>query len=161
MIEFLKRLLFGRSDDVDMSDTLATLAEALAPADTKQDEIPEDVPSYFTDKELKCKCGCNEVQMDETFMKMLNQARHLAGKPWKVNSAYRCAAHNAKVGGAKKSSHVAGCAVDIAAPTSSKKYEIISCALKVGFNRIGVGATFVHLDNDTSAGHPSNVIWTY
>lgn len=123
--------------------------------------INSEEPSYFSEKELKCKCGCNACDMDPTFMKMLNRARHEDGKPWKVNSAYRCASHNSSVGGKKSSAHLHGCAVDIYAPNSTRKFEIVTSALKVGFNRIGVGKNFVHLDADTSAGHPANVLWTY
>ena len=32
-------------------------------------------------------------------------------------------------------------------------------ALKVGFKRIGVGKTFIHLDDDMTL--PQNVIWNY
>ena len=117
--------------------------------------------SYFSEEELKCKCGCSSCNMDGEFLYKLNKARHKDGKPWKVNSAYRCTKHNASVGGKKNSAHVHGCAVDIHAPTSARKFEIVTAALSVGFNRIGIGKNFVHLDSDTSAGHPANVLWTY
>lgn len=119
----------------------------------------ETIPSYFTDKELMCKCGCGKVNMNGEFLDKLNEARHFAGKGWKVNSAYRCAAHNKAVGGVAGSSHTKGYAVDISAPTSQKKFEIVSNAMKAGINRIGIGKTFVHLDTDPSKA--SNVIFLY
>lgn len=119
----------------------------------------EEIPSYFSDKELMCKCGCGKVSMNGEFLDKLNEARHMAGKGWKVNSAYRCAAHNKAVGGVAGSSHTKGYAVDISATTSQKKFEIVSNAMKAGINRIGIGKTFVHLDTDpTKSG---NVIFLY
>lgn len=119
----------------------------------------EEIPSYFSDKELMCKCGCGKVNMNGDFLDKLNEARHMAGKGWKVNSAYRCAAHNKAVGGVAGSSHTKGYAVDISATTSQKKFEIVSNAMKAGINRIGIGKTFVHLDTDpTKSG---NVIFLY
>lgn len=155
------------SGDKSKDDVLDTVLSELVPGTDQEVTTAEDKEegwsgtSYFTDKELQCKCGCKEVNMNPDFLAKLNYARELAGKGWKVNSGYRCAKHNAAVGGAKKSSHTTGFAVDISAPTSQKKFEIVTCALKAGFNRIGIGKNFVHLDADTSAGHPANVIWTY
>ena len=125
-------------------------------------QVEEEAPcNYFSEKELKCSCGCNAIDMEEKFLTMLNRARQIDGKPWKINSAYRCSKHNASVGGKKTSAHLHGCAVDISAPTSARKFAIVSAAMQAGFNRIGVGSNFVHLDSDTSAGHPANVLWTY
>lgn len=137
--------------------------EALLAEDTELEKkiVELDTPSYFSDKEMKCKCGCDSCDMDINFLCMLNKARAIDGKPWKINSAYRCSKHNASVGGKKTSAHLHGCAADISAPTSARKFEIVSAAMQAGFNRIGVGKNFVHLDSDTSAGHPANVLWTY
>lgn len=130
--------------------------------DAVEDVPAEDIlPSFFSDKELACKCGCKEVHMDAEFLDKLNLARSFAEKPWKVNSAYRCPKHNKAVGGGNNSTHMAGKAVDISAPTSQKKYEIITCALRAGFTRIGVGKNFVHLDTGVAPKYPQQVVWTY
>lgn len=159
----IKKFLSGEKNNEELLDQL--LQEVIPSQEVKtEEEIKEkgwSGTSYFTDKELQCKCGCKECNMNKEFMDKLNYARELAGKPWKVNSAYRCTKHNAAVGGAKKSSHLSGLAVDISATSSAKKYEVVTCALKAGFNRIGIGKSFVHLDADTSTGHPADVIWTY
>ena len=52
-----------------------------------------------------------------------------------------------------------GYAADIAAPDSRTKFIIIDSLLKAGFNRIGVGKTFIHCDNDPDKS--PDVIWTY
>jgi uncharacterized protein YcbK (DUF882 family) len=115
---------------------------------------------YFTIDEFDSpdQPGSGE-QMDETFLSMIDEARDLAGVPFKITSGYRTIAHNKKVGGAVKSSHTTGYAADIAAPNSLARYAIIRGAIMAGFNRIGVGRTFVHIDSDPYK--PSGVIWHY
>lgn len=161
MIELIKQLFMKK-----INDSAEESMKVETPSITEYTSVAEitDVAApakFFSDKELKCKCGCNKVDMDEDFMRMLNKARSIAGKPWKVNSAYRCAEHNAKVGGKKNSAHVLGCAADISAPTSQKKFEIVTAALQAGFTRIGIGSNFVHLDAAHTSSHPANVLWTY
>ena len=58
-----------------------------------------------------------------------------------------------------KSSHLLGHAADISCTNSSQRHKIIKALLKVGFNRIGIADTFIHVDNDPNK--PANVIWTY
>jgi uncharacterized protein YcbK (DUF882 family) len=48
-------------------------------------------------------------------------ARHMAGVPFVINSAYRCEKHNAKVGGVPGSAHTNGLAVDLAAHGSRQR----------------------------------------
>ena len=103
--------------------------------------------------------------MDSNFLAMLDDARGIAGIPFTITSGFRTPAHNAKVGGvspsnsSKGSSHLYGYAADIAAPDSRSKFIIVDSLLKAGFNRIGVGKTFVHVDNDPDKS--PDVIWTY
>jgi zinc D-Ala-D-Ala carboxypeptidase len=104
------------------------------------------------------------AKMDKEFLALLDEARHLAGVPFKVNSGYRTQAHHnslAKKGfkTAKNSAHLRGFAADIHAPDSRTRYAILQALIKVGFNRIGVANTFIHVDNDPSL--PEEVIWTY
>jgi hypothetical protein len=67
--------------------------------------------SYFSDAEWACKCSCGE-QPQQAIKKLANKVRHEWGKPLCITSGKRCAAHNKKIGGAAKSAHVAGLAVD-------------------------------------------------
>ena len=97
--------------------------------------------------------------MDREFLSRLDQARSLADTPFKITSGVRSEAHNKKVGGVADSSHLLGYAADIACTNSSSRHKILKALLKVGFNRIGIASTFIHVDNDP--GKPENVIWTY
>jgi uncharacterized protein YcbK (DUF882 family) len=99
------------------------------------------------------------ANMDQIFLYMLDATREGAGIPFRVTSGYRTEAHNLKVGGKPKSAHRNGYAADISAPTGNDKFKIVQSALRNGFTRIGIGTTFIHLDNDPSL--PQNVIWTY
>lgn len=90
--------------------------------------------------------------MDRQLLFMLHQLEALTGYPifqW-INSGARSPSHNSKVGGVSNSSHkIPTCkAVDIKTSTKSIRNHIVSIARDVGFKRIGVGRTFVHLDVD-------------
>ena len=67
---------------------------------------------HFTDAELACPhCGVNGCQ--QRLVDALEAFRSRVGRPVIVNSAYRCPAHNARIGGAAKSQHMDGLAADI------------------------------------------------
>jgi uncharacterized protein YcbK (DUF882 family) len=76
-----------------------------------------------------------------------------------VNSGFRTKDHNKKVGGVESSSHLKGLAIDVACVTSKHRFEMLTALLEVGFNRIGVADTFIHIDVDKNKSQ--NVIWTY
>ena len=97
--------------------------------------------------------------MDDEFLEMLDNARHMAGIPFIINSGYRTKEHNRKVGGRSNSAHLAGFAADISATTSRQRMWIVGSLLEAGFNRIGIASTFIHVDNDPTK--PEEVMWTY
>jgi len=90
--------------------------------------------------------------MDRRLIFMLQQLEARTGYPifsW-INSGARSPSHNRKVGGVSNSSHkMPTCkAVDIKAYSKNIRNHIVQVARDVGFKRIGVGRTFVHLDID-------------
>ncbi len=90
--------------------------------------------------------------MDRHLLFMLKQLEARTGYPifsW-INSGARSPSHNRKVGGVSNSSHkIPPCkAVDIKAPSKFIRNRLVVAARDVGFKRIGVGKTFVHLDVD-------------
>ncbi len=97
--------------------------------------------------------------MDVYFLDKLDEDREYVGIPFVINSAYRSPAHNAKIGGKPDSSHLRGLAVDIKATNSMTRYRVLEALIHVGFNRIGIADTFIHVDDDQEKS--SNVIWTY
>ena len=97
--------------------------------------------------------------MDPKLLNMIDKAREIYGKPIHVTSGYRTEAHNRKVGGVDSSSHLKGLAIDVACVRSDDRFKMLSALLEVGFNRIGVAGTFIHVDIDKDKSQ--NVIWTY
>ena len=97
--------------------------------------------------------------MDQDFLEMLDEARSRAGVPFMITSGFRTEEHNASVGGKRDSAHLQGCAADIVACTSRDRFLIVTALLEAGFDRIGIGEDFVHVDS--SWDKPSNVVWTY
>tara|TARA_R110001592_G_scaffold99846_2_gene284064 strand:+ start:651 stop:944 length:294 start_codon:yes stop_codon:yes gene_type:complete len=97
--------------------------------------------------------------MDVDFLDKLDKAREFANIPFIINSAYRSPEQNARVGGKPNSSHLRGLAVDIRANDSSTRYIVLNALISVGFNRIGIASSFIHVDDDKEKAN--NVIWTY
>ena len=113
---------------------------------------------YFAHKELECKCGCGKADMDDMFLERLDMLRYRYNKPIYLNSAYRCANHNKNVGGVSDSPHTLGLAVDIKC-NGQEKYWLMKYAFQLGFQGIGVGDTFLHVDDKTQEPRPN--VWTY
>lgn len=57
------------------------------------------------------------------------------------------------------SAHIHKYAADIRIHSSQERMEVLEAALEVGFSRIGVGKTFVHVDVDPDK--PQETLWTY
>lgn len=101
--------------------------------------------------------------MDRRLLMMLQQLEMRTGYPlfdW-INSGARSESHNRKVGGASRSSHkIPTCmAVDIGVPSTHIRNQLVYEARDIGFKRIGVGKTFVHLDTDEDKSQ--YVAWGY
>ena len=71
-------------------------------------------PSYFQVHELDSPDQPGSgVNMHPAFMQKLNDLRAVCGFPFIVTSGFRTKAYNDKIGGAKRSMHLFGKAVDI------------------------------------------------
>ena len=68
---------------------------------------------FFKPEEFKCPC-CGQGEPAQALVLWLDMFRAAWGYPVKINSGFRCPAHNAEVGGAERSRHLLGCAADIA-----------------------------------------------
>lgn len=98
-------------------------------------------------------------KMDKELMEMLQKLEKSYGIPLMITSGYRTEEENKKCGGVKTSSHLTGNAVDIKVVNSRMRWMILSRAIEIGFNRIGIGKDFIHLDNDKSK--IGKLIWNY
>ena len=99
-----------------------------------------------------------EYKMDKHFLAKLDKSREYAKMPFVINSAYRSPDHPESIKN-PSSSHIKGLAVDIRTSDSRARYKVLNALMHVGFNRIGIADTFIHVDDDYEKS--SNVIWTY
>ena len=98
------------------------------------------------------------TQMDMVFMFQLDALRGVWGKPLRSNSGYRTATRNREVGGGANSAHLLGRAADISTVGWSKadRSAFVDLARKIGFTGIGMGKTYIHIDN-----MPRIAAWRY
>ena len=99
-----------------------------------------------------------EQNMNKDFLFVLDEAREFAGIPFVINSAYRSPNHPLSVKN-PTSSHIKGLAVDIKATDNATRFKIVEALISVGFTRIGIADTFIHVDLDFEK--RQNIIWTY
>lgn len=105
----------------------------------------------FKSTEFDCQGSgcCSSTIVDEKLVEYLQKIRDHFGKPVNINSGYRCATHNASVGGATKSNHMDGKAADIRI-SGVTPLEVAQYAEHIGILGIGVYSWGVHIDTRTS-----------
>jgi zinc D-Ala-D-Ala carboxypeptidase len=126
-----------------------------------------DLSKNFSAKEFACSC-CGASNISPALVADLQRLREAIGSPLSITSGVRCKAHNKAVGGVEGSAHVpadlgdgegkVGHAVDIACTSGVLRFKLLAYAPQM-FKRIGVGATFIHLDNDTNKAQ--GTAWDY
>ena len=104
--------------------------------------------------------------MDREFVRLLDEARHIAGIPFRISSGggFRTEAYNTELCkrnpyAVKNSSHKLGLAADILVDSSRSRYLIIQALLRVGLNRMGIAKGFIHVDDDPKK--TPDVCWHY
>lgn len=103
---------------------------------------------HFSESELACRCGCGVNGVVQELLDALEAFRSLVGVPVTINCAYRCAAHNAKIGGAPKSQHVPGRAADVKVRGKTAR-DLYDLAIQVpAIHGLGVDdhRQYLHLD---------------
>ena len=125
---------------------------------------------YFKLSEFECPCGkCGLKSIDPEFLHILDNIRHDCEFSFIVNSGCRCDEHNKNIGGARFSPHKKledgfTHGADIKISTSLQRCKIIKSAIKYDITRIGIGKTFIHLDNVDKLNngiHLPELIWDY
>jgi zinc D-Ala-D-Ala carboxypeptidase len=114
-----------------------------------------NLSEHFSVEEFACPC-CKVNKCGADLINALERVRVGYGKPLVINSGYRCMKHNVEIGGAARSKHLEGIAVDIRAFSGAEKYELIRLGILFGFKGIGVANSFVHLDLRSEA-----CVWKY
>lgn len=123
----------------------------------------------FSSEEFACPDRCGAA-VKVAFVRKLQRVRDVAG-PMIVESGARCARYQGalytQLGRPRplRSAHVItekrpeARAADIRVSGSRQREKILRGAVLAGFTRIGIGKTFIHLDDDP--GLPSHVCWLY
>lgn len=100
-----------------------------------------DLSAHFDSAEFRCR-HCGQVKVAPGLVTKLERLRSLIRRPLPIVSGYRCAVHNARVGGAPASKHLVGEAVDLARGIAT-----VDEAGRAGFTGIGYrGQWAVHVD---------------
>tara|TARA_R110002110_G_scaffold401408_1_gene618237 strand:+ start:686 stop:1057 length:372 start_codon:yes stop_codon:yes gene_type:complete len=98
----------------------------------------------FAPAEIACR-GTGELLVVPDALDALQRLRDAVG-PIQLNSAYRSALHNARVGGAPLSRHKFGQAFDISLRNHSKR-DLLDAARTAGFTGFGLNyRAFLHVD---------------
>ena len=108
-----------------------------------------DLTANFSTSEMRCRCGCSEVLIHRKLVEGLQTLRKISASPIHIKSAYRCAKHNEKIGGAKKSLHLEGKAADIVIEGKTVKDMYSLAFLIPDFRNGGIGiydGGFIHVD---------------
>lgn len=115
------------------------------------------ISEHFTLGEFACKDGSDAVKYSTDLLSMLEKLRSYGGFTITINSGYRTASYNKKIGGASKSSHIDGVAVDVVVKRDGKvvNSKLICClAQTLGFKGIGyISSNAVHLDMRASGSY--------
>lgn len=83
--------------------------------------------------------------MDPRLLDNLSVLRRMLDRPVTINSAYRSAYHNARVGGAVFSQHLKGTAADLST-AGQDRWTVLAFSKAVGFTGFGYYNTFLHVD---------------
>ena len=107
----------------------------------------KNVSKNFKVKEFACNDGSDNVIIDEKLVDILQKIRDHFGVPVIINSAYRTAEYNARIGGVSNSQHTKGTAADIDVKGISPK-QVAQYAeyLMPDMGGIGEYETFTHVD---------------
>ena len=116
-----------------------------------------NISKHFNRDEFSCQCGCGFDTVDAILIRVLEGIRQHFDKPIIITGPNRCEVHNKLVGGATKSMHLTGKAVDfkVVGIHADIVYAHID-GLYPDTYGIGHAQSFIHLDvrNDKAR-------WTY
>lgn len=100
------------------------------------------------------------LNMNEDFVRKLDDLRHNCGFPFVITSGYRTAVYNKKVGGRPTSMHLFGRAADIHVG-GSQAHKVLAVAAEMGLT-LGVSQKgdwerrFIHVDD-----RETPIVWSY
>ena len=117
------------------------------------------VSQNFKLREFQCKgnnCCSGAVKLHSELLKRLQAMRTEANAPVRINSGYRCAVHNSRVGSNESSQHRRGTAADIVIVGWPIARQRALCEAYFPDGGIGYANTFTHVDT-----RGSRARWNY
>lgn len=105
--------------------------------------------THFMRDEMKCHCGCDACNLDPRLLPALEALRGMGSEMIVVNDGYRCAKHNAEVGGVPHSQHPEGMAADIRIGNLTIQQMYDRAKFVDAFENGGIGvydSGFMHVD---------------
>ena len=115
---------------------------------------------HFKEEEFgRCNPRCSLQDMNQSFINKLDTLRDVAGIPLVLNCAYRPVAWEKSKGRSGQGDHPQGRGADIRCNNSATRFKILTAAREVGFRRIGVAASFIHVGDGDNL--PQDVVWLY
>lgn len=110
----------------------------------------------FEVREMASKDGADKIIIDREMFFPIQKIRDMYGAVI-INSGYRTKSHNKKVGGASSSMHLKGQAADIKINGKSP-IEVASLAYALGFKRIIIYSSWVHIDTKENSTYLYNEV---
>jgi len=111
---------------------------------------------YFETSEFDCQQTGENLMVPE-FLLMLDALRHECGFSFTITSGYRSPKHSIEAAKAKPGTHAQGIAADIATTDAHQRFVIVSNAVKLGFQGLGIARSFIHVDSRKTAPR----VWSY
>lgn len=120
-----------------------------------------NLSEHFSIEEFACP-HCGQGLPSARLLEILEAARTATGIPFLITSGFRCAAHNAEVGGVEPSEHgnyLTGLsdAVDLYCVSSVVRFSLLKAFLALGVKRIGIGNAHLHIG--VGVAFPQNVVF--
>ena len=103
------------------------------------------ITKNFKYSEFSCPCCGKTRPINPNLIYRLQNLRDKINKPIYISSGIRCKKENKRVGGYSRSPHMAGKAVDIYAKKTTLN-DLALAARDVGFTRVGLYKSFIHID---------------
>ncbi len=134
--------------------------------------MSRQITHHFSEDELRCKCGCNQMKFTDAAVQRLEELRMDLGAPIHINSGYRCPKHNANISstglsGPHTITENDNITVDIKVLGISA-HSILKCIGLHDFTGIGIRqkgshiGRFIHLDCILPGGKaPRPWVWSY